>query len=66
MHADRRRRKWVVGGEDESAPILTLVIGSIFRPGENVVPPSRTLSASQCVFNKTSRDAYSRMLDSDG
>lgn len=44
MHADRRGRERVVRGKDEGAPVLTLVVGGILRPCENVVPSVALLS----------------------
>jgi hypothetical protein len=64
MHANRRGRKRVVRRKDEGAPILTMVVGCILRPCENVVPSVALLS----VFRRRVADweTYSRMLDSDG
>lgn len=44
MHADCGRSEWVVGWEDEGAPILTAMVGSVFGTGDYVVPSDRYIS----------------------
>lgn len=39
MHSDCRWGEWVVGREDEGAPVLAIVIWGIGRTGENIMPP---------------------------
>lgn len=38
VHPDGGGCKGIVGWEHERAPVLTAFIGSIWRPGEDVVP----------------------------
>lgn len=64
MHADRGRGEGVVGREDEGAPVLALVVRSVFGAGEDVVPPARMLVVVRRIGGR--RESYSRMLDSEG
>lgn len=38
MHSDGGGCEWVVGGKDEGAPVLTVVVWSVGWTGEDVVP----------------------------
>ena len=38
MHADRGGSEWVVGGKEEGAPVLTVVVRSGWWAGQDVVP----------------------------
>ena len=38
VHADGRWGEWVVGGEEEGAPVLAVVVGGRGRAGDYVVP----------------------------
>lgn len=38
VHANRRRRKGVVGGEGKGSPVLAVVVGCSGWPSEDVVP----------------------------
>jgi hypothetical protein len=41
VHANRRGRKWVFGGEHQSAPVLAIFIWSTGRTSEDVMPPTK-------------------------
>lgn len=63
MHADGGGCEGVVGGEDESTPVLAVVIGCIWGAGEDVMP-SRGIS--EHIFRGRWGRIYSRMFDSEG
>ena len=43
MHSDGRWCEGVVGWEDESTPVLTIVIGTIWGTGEDIMPSANML-----------------------
>lgn len=65
MHSDCGGGKGVVWGKDQGAPVLTVVVWSIWGSGEDVVP-SREEVVSWLEGRGRRGWTYSRMLDSEG
>lgn len=69
MHSDRWRGEGIVRREHERAPVLTIVIGCVLRPCDDIVPssnlrvstPTAATSLSIALFL-----AYSNMFVSEG
>ena len=64
MHANGWRSERVVGGENESAPILAAMVRSVLRTGDDVMPPCHVSKASH--QSNWRGYAHSRMLVSEG
>ena len=63
MHADRWRREGVARREDQSAPVLAIMVWSIWRSCEDIMPSNEGLERGSCAIVCVT---YSRMLDSEG
>lgn len=50
VHADGGRRKGVLGGEDERAPVLAVFVGGLRWAGEDVVPSGWMLERVRKCF----------------
>ena len=69
MHTDRRRSEGVVGREDERAPVLTAVVGSVLGSCDDVMPSGELYVSCWPHISEAGSGrsyAYSRMLDSEG
>ena len=62
MHTDSGRSERIFWWKHESSPILTVLIGRLWRASENVMP-SRYVSSSRF---REGRRGYSRILVSEG
>lgn len=47
VHADGGGSEWILRREDQCAPILSILVGRVWRSRENVVPSIQTLTVSE-------------------
>ena len=68
MHADGRWSERVLWRKHKCSPILSTLIRSLWRPGENIVPSvaMERLACDSCTGYIMDGDSYSKMLVSEG
>ena len=63
VHADCRRSKRVVRRKHEGAPVLAILVGSLRRTSENVVPPGPCQHGPRVIERRHARIVEESLLE---